>query len=299
METPSKIVTGQGSDEILGGYSFFLPDFLREPDLTFFGYTLSGSSREKALRAAEESAPMFTLTKPAELHTSPFARRQLNKTTATSMMVTSAPPLPFAPWVLEVVGDCDPELTFTDNVNGVTMSKMQTKWHPLHTSEYLFTTATLPNILLGHLGDRGEMAHSIEGRTPFLDHKLTEYVNGLPPTMKIRQDPNHPDTFLEKWALKEAAKPFVTEEIYERKKHPYSAPVVYPVGGPIHQMIRRIVTGENVAGLGFLKAEGIVDEVERCFREQDRVGMRSVFVVAQFVVLGRMFAVDTAKPKEW
>jgi asparagine synthase (glutamine-hydrolysing) len=187
-------------------------------------------------------------------------------------------------------------MTFCDTVDGSTLSRIQSRWHPLHTSEYLFTSATLPNILLGHLGDRGEMAHSIEGRTPFLDHKLTGYVNGLPPSVKIRQDRENPGTFLEKWVLKEAAKPLITEEIYARKKHPYSAPVVYPVGGPIHQVMKGLVTKKNVEGLGFLEAAGVEEKVERCFREKDSILIREVFVMAQFVVIGKRFDVGKAVP---
>ena len=62
------------------------------------------------------------------------------------------------------------------------------------------------------------MAHSIEARTPFLDHHLTEYVNGLPPSGKIRWDAEE-ERFVEKWILREASKPFITEELYKRKKH--------------------------------------------------------------------------------
>lgn len=65
--------------------------------------------------------------------------------------------------------------------------------------------------------------HSIEARTPFLDHHLTEYVNGLPPSMKIRwvEDEEEEDggRFVEKWVLREASKPFITDELYRRKKH--------------------------------------------------------------------------------
>jgi asparagine synthase (glutamine-hydrolysing) len=62
------------------------------------------------------------------------------------------------------------------------------------------------------------MAHSIEARTPFLDHELTEYVYGLPPSVKIKWDAKD-ERFVEKWILREAAKPFITKELYERKKH--------------------------------------------------------------------------------
>ena len=41
-------------------------------------------------------------------------------------------------------------------------------------------------MLLTVLGDRAEMAHSIEGRLPFLDAPLVEYVNQLPTSVKIK-----------------------------------------------------------------------------------------------------------------
>ena len=62
-----------------------------------------------------------------------------------------------------------------------------------------------------------EMAHSIEGRVPFLDHKVVELVRDMPVSMKIRG-------VTEKYALREAAKPFVTDTVYRRQKHPFLAP---------------------------------------------------------------------------
>ena len=236
------ILNGQGSDEILGGYAIFLPDFVREPDTTFEGPTLSESDRKELCEMLEKEAPQFTLTKSdASLPKSAVARRQLNNTSMSGLMLAAFPSLPFRPWVNEAFGRSDPQLTYAENIPGPTLAKIQHKWHPLHTAEYLFSVAHLPNLLLGNLGDRGEMAHSIEGRTPFLDHKLTEYVNNLPPSMKIRRDNNSPSGFVEKYVLKEAAKPFVTEEIYKKRKQPYAAPDTYPKGGPVHKMLRKWV----------------------------------------------------------
>ena len=54
-----------------------------------------------------------------------------------------------------------------------------------HQSMYLWAKTIFPNNLLNFLGDRMEMAHSIEGRTPFLDHHLVEYALGLPRSLKV------------------------------------------------------------------------------------------------------------------
>ena len=53
-------------------------------------------------------------------------------------------------------------------------------------AHYIFCKAHLKNLLLPNLDDRGEMAHSIDGWTPFLDHHFTKYVNNLPSSVKNR-----------------------------------------------------------------------------------------------------------------
>ena len=63
-----------------------------------------------------------------------------------------------------------------------------------------------------------EMANSIEGRTPFLDHHLAQFANFLPPSPKVHVDVKTGD-LTEKWILREAGKPFISKEMYEKKKH--------------------------------------------------------------------------------
>lgn len=60
-------------------------------------------------------------------------------------------------------------------------AKMDNSWHPLHTSLWVYNKLALPNMILTCLGNRVETAHSVESRPPFLDQKLAEYVNALPP----------------------------------------------------------------------------------------------------------------------
>jgi asparagine synthase (glutamine-hydrolysing) len=70
--------------------------------------------------------------------------------------------------------------------------------------------------MLTVLGDRMEMAHSVEGRVPFLDHHVVEWVCRLPVSFKIRG-------VSEKYLLREAAKPLIPETGYRRQKHPFLA----------------------------------------------------------------------------
>ena len=52
----------------------------------------------------------------------------------------------------------------------------------MHQSLYLWSKTFLPGYILTMLGDRMEMAHSVEGRVPFLDHHLVELVRSQPVT---------------------------------------------------------------------------------------------------------------------
>ncbi len=90
--------------------------------------------------------------------------------------------------------------------------------HSVNQSLYFWTKLTLCNYILGTLGDGCEMASSIEGRLPFLDHRLFEYAANLPMQMKIKAYTN------EKYILKEAARPYITENVYRRQKHPFQSP---------------------------------------------------------------------------
>lgn len=64
-------------------------------------------------------------------------------------------------------------------------------------SQALLFRTELPAYILSSLGDRMEMAHSVEGRTPFLDHELVEFVNRLPLRFKLRGA-------VDKWILRQA-----------------------------------------------------------------------------------------------
>lgn len=154
------------------------------------------------------------------------------------------------------------------------------------------------------------MAHSIEGRTPFLDHHLTEYVNRIPPSLRMKWNGSatingdtqrtqaglqREEQFTAKWILREAMKPFVTNELYERVKHPYTAPLQYQFGGPLHTVLGRLITEENVHQLGFVSWEKTSTLLERTFADKDTTAARLAFCVAQWIVLAQRFGIKTAE----
>jgi asparagine synthase (glutamine-hydrolysing) len=91
-------------------------------------------------------------------------------------------------------------------------------WDPLHQAEYLEITIFLSQYLLSSQSDRMGMANSIEGRFPFLDHRVVTFCNNLPPTLKLRG-------LTEKYLLKELAREWLPAEICDRPKQPFRAPI--------------------------------------------------------------------------
>lgn len=98
------------------------------------------------------------------------------------------------------------------------------KWHPLSQAQYLEAGHLLPGYILSSQGDRVAMAHAVEGRFPFLDHRVVEFASRIPPRLKLR-------SLREKHILREAAAPLLPKTIANRVKQPYRAPEVAPFVG--------------------------------------------------------------------
>ena len=91
-------------------------------------------------------------------------------------------------------------------------------WPALSQAQYLEMTTFLSPYLLSSQGDRMAMAHSVEGRYPFLDYRVIEFCNRLPPEMKM-------PVLVEKWILKQLGARYLPENIWRRRKRPYRAPI--------------------------------------------------------------------------
>jgi asparagine synthase (glutamine-hydrolysing) len=91
------------------------------------------------------------------------------------------------------------------------------RWSRLAQDQYLEIRTLLSGYLITAQGDRMLMAHSVEGRFPFLDPEVMALADSLPPSYKLH-------VLDEKHVLKRAARDIVPKEILARKKQPYRAP---------------------------------------------------------------------------
>jgi asparagine synthase (glutamine-hydrolysing) len=119
-----------------------------------------------------------------------------------------------------------------------------------------------------------EMAHSVEGRVPFLDHHVVECVCRAPVCLKIRG-------VTEKYLLREAAKPLITETVYRRQKHPFLSPPVTAVPAEgFYQMMQDVLRGSVLDELSAMS------EVERVCWDPILMSVLSACVLQERFRLG-------------
>lgn len=322
------VLTGEGADEHFAGYPYFPVEFLREADGSQPEAMLSTQRelRENLHQSVHKDMQQIFrnlgATGESEATYNPLLDSINNSTMPWTLLVWHAKRKLFAPWVADKASGLDYRNTVIQSYAPDARVKMRTRWHPLHSALYMWNKTTLANVLLSCLGDRTEMAHSIEARTPFLDHHLTEYVNRLPPSVKIRlthheesgerqtnQDDQGPlwknaapglTSFKEKWILREAARPYITDELYQRKKHPFLAPMKWPINGPLQRMLSSMLTREAVEGLGFVDYSIVQESLDRAFGDEADVNsFRNLLYVGAWVTLAERFGVMRADEKSW
>ncbi|GKZ19328.1 hypothetical protein AbraIFM66951_005557 [Aspergillus brasiliensis] len=284
------VLTGEGSDEHFSGYADFIWRYVLEPDHSWASSDTVAEPTEARKVALELIAKGFlgAIPEPSDAEASQI----LNESSVFPRMNALFQP-PFQQWVYKYSHN-RPEMSFAKSFTEKVLANVATKWHPLHSSQYQWTKSILVNYILRYLGDNIDMVYQIESRPPFLDHHLTEYVNKIPPSLKIKYC-STTKTFREKHILREAMKPFVTEEVYNRTKQPYVGPTKYKKNGPVYKILETLVTEANVRALGFLEWSGVQEDFVRAFRDHDTLSFKNTLSVAQMVVLGKRFGVKTAE----
>ncbi|HDS1734555.1 asparagine synthase (glutamine-hydrolyzing) [Pseudomonas sp. BP8] len=196
------VLTGEGADEGLLGYGYFKDD---AQGLSSHAYgrrqTVTSKASQASARELENTFGFVPQPEMAELFT-PAAQRMLNSLFSARhrQQLQATSPLQRLRQRLD-----RRELDRLPRLN-----KLQT----------FSIRGLLSPFILANLGDRQEMAHSIEGRTPFLDHRLFHWLAKLPNEWKLRGN-------VEKYLLREAVKDIIPEEIYSRRKWPYITPPLW------------------------------------------------------------------------
>jgi asparagine synthase (glutamine-hydrolysing) len=206
------VVTGEGADEWLGGYDIFKEAKIRQ----FWSVYPESTRRAQLLRRLYPYMPALQ-AQPA-----PYLRAFFDVTPedCASPLFSHLPR-----WRLTARLKRFYSPALRDELRGyealdVLMSDLPEGyggWDLLSRGGYLETAHLLPGYILSSQGDRMSMAHGVEGRYPFLDHRVVEFAASVPSRLKLK-------VLNEKYILKRAAAHLVPASIAARKKQPFRAP---------------------------------------------------------------------------
>ncbi|MGH7679793.1 MAG: asparagine synthase-related protein, partial [Gemmatimonadaceae bacterium] len=131
-------------------------------------------------------------------------------------------------------------------------------WSALNQAAYLEMVLLLSPYLLSSQGDRMAMAHGVEGRFPFLDHRLFEFSAALPTGARLRG-------LKEKEILRRWARRILPSGISGRAKQPYrapDAPSFFAPNAPAY--IGDMLSSEAIQRVGVWSPRAVEGLVRRC-----------------------------------
>lgn len=248
------VLTGEGADEVLGGYDIFKEAKVRQ----FWARQPESAWRPALLKRLYPYLDLTTAQSAAYLKE--FFGVGLQR-----------PDDPFFSHLPRWATTAQCKLFFSDEfraqIDGTATERLRAtlpadiaRWHAFNRAEYLEARTLLPSYLLSSQGDRMLMASSVEGRFPFLDHRLIEFANRLHPRYKMR-------VLREKHLLKEAIRSRLPAATVDRHKQPYRAPDAAAFLGPqAPDYVNELMARDRLARYGYFDPDKVSRLVSKLMR---------------------------------
>ncbi|MEX2284719.1 MAG: asparagine synthase-related protein, partial [Gemmatimonadota bacterium] len=131
-------------------------------------------------------------------------------------------------------------------------------WSAKNQAAFLELRTLLEPYLLSSQGDRMSLAHGVEGRYPFLDHRLFAWTARLPATSKLRG-------LRDKRVLRQWAASILPRTIAQRDKQPYRAPDVPAFfGANAPEYVTEALQPSAIRAAGYFDPKSVTGLVRRC-----------------------------------
>jgi asparagine synthase (glutamine-hydrolysing) len=235
------VLTGEGADEVLGGYLWFLIDRLFRPIA--------------ALPVPVRRAVLLGPLGPARRA---FARRLLSgpRSMGVERYARLVGPLGGERRRTVFSADIQHELAADDGVDGDREPAGPAGQDPFVRLQQLDLSLRLPAYINLTL-DGASMAYGLEARVPFLDHELVELCAQIPLSLKLRG-------LREKYVLRRALEGALPSEILWRRKRPLMAPIETWLRGPLPAFAGELLSPAGLRATGYFEpaaVQGLVADV--------------------------------------
>jgi len=228
------ILTGEGSDELFGGYVGYRFDLLQRDAADAFEDIQTQIEQEIRERLWGDRRFIYERNF--------FDFRETREAL-------------YAPMLTEMFDDfCSEGRPLVD------VSKLDGR-HPVHKRSYADFKLRLSDHLLSDHGDRVSLANSVEARYPFLDKDLIEFARTVPVELLLKDA-------VEKYIVKKAAQPYLPEAVIRRQKFGFVAP-----GSPYLlkqevEWLNDLLSYEKIKREGYFNPETIT-RLSRIYRQEN------------------------------
>jgi len=257
------VLTGEGSDEMLGGYDIFREAKIRR----FWGAQPDSRSRPLLLKklypyqtnlqmqSSRYLQAFFQVTGDGLSNAFFSHMPRWNMTSGLKTFFSS-----------DVQADLRNQNCYQDLETF--LPKSYFGWDPFCQAQYLESSMLLPGYILSSQGDRVAMAHSVEARFPFLDHRVAEFAASIPPSLKMK-------VLNEKYILKRCAEKLVPSSIINRTKQPYRAPEgkSFFTGNKARDYVEAALSPDSLQRAGLFEPATVQNLLDK-FRRGSAIGIR-------------------------
>ena len=236
-------LSGDGADELFGSY------FLHRASAKLRGMTDDDASPEAVFARAHRGAPLASLLDAFAV----FPAAELDRLVR--------PPGTAGGTLREMIATREAELRSVDPLDRML--------------EFDCRNLLVDQIL--NYSDVLAMAHSLEIRTPYLDHRLVDFAFSVPSTLKIRNGET-------KWLLKQVALRHLPRELVERPKEGFVEPSVYWIQRELREWCRQQFADRRFNVLGLLDAAYARDVVDRFYDAPSFAVAKKVWSLLMFAL---------------
>jgi len=252
------VLTGEGADEVFAGYDIFKEDKVRR----FWARQPLSKMRPKLLQRLYPD--IFSQeNNRASTFLEGFFRKglsQIDSPTYSHMIRwenTAQTKAFFSKDLQEEIGQED---GFVDRFILMLPPDFM-RWDPLSRAQYTEISIFLSNYLLSSQGDRMAMAHAVEGRFPFLDHRVVEFACQVPQSYRLQG-------LEEKFILRKSAADLIPAELARRPKRPYRAPISRCfLGDPSQDYVGELLSDASINQTGYFDPAMVKRLLEKCRRQ--------------------------------
>jgi len=260
------VLTGEGADEILLGYDLYRQVKIRK----FWGRRPDSKFRWQLFRKLYSYLPQFSDKRYAQVAIQSFKTDLTSDSPFYSHLIrwynNAANRVYFSKRVQQDLSGYDAYQDLKDH-----LPVEHFKSNEIDQAQYLDVITLLRGYLLSSQGDRMSMAHSVEGRYPFLDHQFVEYASTIPEKYKLMR-------LKDKRILREAALKFLPKDICQRPKMAYQAPEIRPFitkEGRVSDLVSHYLAQKCIKDFDLFEpdmVESLLNKIRTS--DQTRLGMR-------------------------